>query len=53
MYPECNYLLNSLIALLFFFLKSQNTVTKNSKILLKCSHFMKPYFNDNAQYFIK
>ena len=43
MYIECNCLLNSLIALLLFFSKNQNTVTKNSKILLKYSHFMKPY----------
>ena len=44
MYLECNCLLNSLIALLFFFSKRKNTVTKNSKILLKYSHFMKPSF---------
>ena len=42
MYIECKYLLNSLRTLLFFFAKSKNTVTKNSKILLKYSHFMEP-----------
>ena len=46
MYLECNCLLNSLITLLFFFSKKKNTVTKNSKILLKYSHFMKPYRSD-------
>ena len=43
MYIESNCLLNSLIALLFFFSKNTNTVTKISKILLKYSHFMKSY----------
>ena len=47
MYLECNCLLNSLIASLFFFSKRKNTVTKNSKILLKYSHFMKPYIKDD------
>ena len=43
MYIDSNCLLNSLIALLFFFSKKKNTITKISKILLKYSHFMKPY----------
>ena len=43
MYLERNCLLNSLIALLIFFSKRKDTVTNNSKILFKYSHFMKPY----------
>ena len=45
MYIDSNYLLKSLRTLFLFFSKNQNTVTKNSKILLKYSHFMKPSIN--------